>query len=165
MRRVFLMTIIALFFNSAYAQKPQHYSRAKIYLDADDHNMKKLSSLGIAVDHGEYKKNTFFVSDFSDIEISNAKQAGFTVEIIIADVVKHYQDQNKKKAERTTAVSCDNPTVPVPAHFHLGSYGGFFTYDELLAIIDSMHTLYPSLISVKQDMTLFTAFRAGRYIG
>ena len=42
------------------AQKQEQYSRAKIYLDAQDHSIRSLAALGIAVDHGEYKKNTFF---------------------------------------------------------------------------------------------------------
>ncbi len=155
MRPLFLLIAITLFFNPAYAQKPQHYSRAKIHLDAETHNMKRLSSLGLSVDHGEYKKNTFFISDFSDYELAKARKAGFTVDIIIDDVAKHYQDQNKKKAQKTTTTGCTNPTVPVPSHFHLGSYGGYFTYTELLAIVDSMHLLYPSIIGPKQQIDTF----------
>ena len=137
-----------------FAQKQEHYSRAKIYFDATGHNMQTLSALGIAVDHGEYKKNTFFVSDFSDTELNLAQNAGFKTEIVIADVVAHYQNQNKT-AEKTTSVTCNLPAVDVPAHFHLGSYAGFFYYSELLAILDSMQLLYPGLISVRQPIDTF----------
>ena len=144
-------------------QAQEHYSRAKIYLGDKNHTMKNLAALGLAVDHGEYKKNTFFVSDFSAREIENAQNAGFRVEIIIDDVVKHYQEQNKKKGEaatkRTTSVTCTNPAVNDPVHFHLGSYAGYFTYTEMLQVLDSMQRLYPGLISVRQPIDTFHSIR------
>ncbi len=155
MKPIILFLAFTLAINISHAQTPQHYSRAKIYLDANRHTIRDLSALGLAVDHGEYKQNTFFISDFSEHEIAKARNAGFTVDILIEDVVKHYQDQNKKPAAKTTSVSCSSTAPAVPAHFHLGSYGGFFTYTEMLSILDSMHTLYPSLISVRQQIDTF----------
>ena len=155
MKPVILLFVLILSINCSYAQKAEHYSRARIQLD-EHHTLSDLSALGLAVDHGQYKKNTFFTSDFSDREIQKAKDAGFKVDILIADVVKHYQDQNKKKDKKTTTVSCNNsPVIDVPAHFHLGSYGGFFTYDEMLSILDSMQILYPGLISIRQPIDTF----------
>ena len=158
MMKPFIVLLAAFFvFNIAAAQQQQHYSRAKIALDGSGHTMQELAALGIAVDHGEYKKNTFFVSDFSDHELADARKAGFTVQIIIDDVAKHYREQNKKKAEkRTTSISCDPTPVTDPAHFHLGSYaGGYFSYTEMLRILDSMQLLYPGLISVRQPIDTF----------
>jgi hypothetical protein len=132
-----------------------HYSRAKIYLDAGNHSLRDLAALGLATDHGEYKKNTFFTSDFSDAEIARAQRAGFKVDIVIVDVVKYYENQNRKAA-KTTTVTCDNaPAVDVPSHFHLGSYAGYFTYSEALAILDSMQLLYPGLVSMRQAIDTF----------
>lgn len=80
------------------AQKREKYSRAKIYLDPSGHTINDLSALGIAVDHGDHKKNAYFVSDFSSAEIARARKAGFKVDIVIADVSKYYREQNKKKS-------------------------------------------------------------------
>ncbi|MES2702651.1 MAG: M14 family zinc carboxypeptidase [Bacteroidota bacterium] len=151
----FITFILALLLStgSLSAQKKETYSRAKIYLDPTGHTINDLSALGLAVDHGDHKKNTYFTSDFSSAEIARARKAGFKVDIVIADVSKHYRDQNKKKAhEKTTALSCDNPAYDVPSHFHLGSYAGFFTYAEMVQIVDSMRLLYPGLISAKQPI-------------
>ncbi len=155
----FLVCLLVIVFSvGAFAQQ-QHYSRAKIYFDKTGHNMRSLAALGVAADHGEYKKNTFFISDFSENELKLAKDAGFRVEILIADVVKHYQEKDKKKVEKTTSITCDPASLTDPTHFHLGSYGGFFTYDEMLAILDSMQLLYPGLISVKQPIGTFTTIQ------
>ena len=158
MRPLLLLLAFSLLFDTSRAQSEDHYSRAKIYLDANEHTMQALSAIGLAADHGEYKKNTFFISDFSEREIAMARRAGFKVEIVIADVVKHYEEQNTKAGagmKTTATVTCDNPLMPVPSHFHLGSYGGYFTYTELLAILDSMQLLYPGLISIRQPIDTF----------
>ena len=162
MRSLFFLVFTVCFSFSAFAQSAQQYSRAKIYLDAQEHTILKLSALGIAVDHGESKKGVFFTSDFSATELQSIRNAGFKVEILIPDVVKHYQEQNTKTAQpqkkTTSGVTCDtliSPPTPVPTHFHLGSYGGFFTDTEMLNILDSMHLLYPNLISARIPIDTF----------
>jgi carboxypeptidase T len=150
-----LLATLLLFVNVLSAQKAEKFSRAKINLD-QSHTISRLSAMGLATDHGEHKANTFFTSDFSATEIQKAKNAGYSVEIVIDDVSKHYREQNKNTAEKTTAVSCNNsPDVAVPSHFHLGSYAGYFTYTEMIEIIDSMRLLYPGLISAKQPVGSF----------
>jgi carboxypeptidase T len=159
MKSVLLTFVFFLIVSLVHAQNAAHYSRAKIFLDAS-HSMQDLSATGLAVDHGEYKQNTFFISDFSDREIDMARRAGFRVEIVINDVVKYYEEQNQENGHNTgqkttVAVTCEIPPLPVPLHFHLGSYAGFFTYTELLTILDSMQMLYPGLISVRQNIDTF----------
>ena len=152
MKALRLLLVFIFSVSIAFAQKQERYSRAKVYLNAKDHTIRDLSSLGVAVDHGEYKKNTFFTTDFSATELKAIRKAGFKVQIIIKDVSKHYREQNKpgKAQKTTTSTDCNmGPTLDVPAHFHLGTYGGYFTYTEMLDILDSMALLYPGLISVK----------------
>ncbi len=48
---------------------------------------------------------------------------------------------------------CDPVDVAeVPTHFSLGSMGGFYTYTEAIAQLDSMRKWYPSLISQKTQI-------------
>jgi methionine salvage enolase-phosphatase E1 len=97
--RVSIFVAFLLLLNTAFGQKTERFSRAKILLDKE-HTIAGLAQLGLAVDHGEHKKNTFFISDFSESELAAARNAGFKVEIVINDVQKHYRDQNKKKSRR-----------------------------------------------------------------
>ncbi len=146
------------------------YSRAKIYLDTKEKTLKNLSKLGLAVDHGESKKNIYFISDFSEREIIIAKENGYTVEIIIDDMAKYYVEQNKeqpiKKKEdvekslnsrNSDCNSSSNNNILTPANFQLGSMGGFFTYAEMLIQLDNMEALYPNLITVKAPIDTFTS--------
>ncbi len=134
------------------------YSRAKIWFDGKSE--LQLGRFGIDLTEGDLRKDVWFVSDFSEKEISKIQSAGFRTEILINDVKAFYRNRNNssnKKSQQT--ISCgqpQSPVYPVPAHFYLGSMGGFFTYFQLLNILDSMTLLYPDLITVKQpiDTTL-----------
>ena len=90
----FLLVMLSLY---NYAQETK-YSRAKIHLDNKEKTLKNLARLGLAVDHGESKRNTYFISDFSESEINTAKTNGYTVEILIEDVAAFYANQNKDQA-------------------------------------------------------------------
>ncbi|MBI2258402.1 MAG: immune inhibitor A [Flavobacteriia bacterium] len=115
--------------------------------------MQQLQTLGIAVDHGVYKKNTFFISDFSEYEINKLNQNGFSYEVLIDDVSSFYQNRTVSGIKRNAL--CLNETANVivdPTHFQLGSMAGFYTYNELLSILDEMRLAFPNLISEKAQI-------------
>lgn len=153
-----IFTIVSILFVSVL--NAQDYSRVKI--NTDQEGLKRLSELGLAVDHGTHKPGYFFISDFSKEEIATMRTEGFTIEILIADVKKHYAEQNK-----FDAISVKNETCPpnsaggggfdpiVPTNFNLGSYAGFLTYQEMLDNLDAMHALYPNLINQRSAIDTF----------
>ncbi len=172
MKKLFSLVLLLFSFVS-YSQQEKH-SRAKIYLDSNEKTLKHLSQLGLAVDHGENKKNTYFISDFSEHEITIAKENGYVVEIIIDDVSKFYADQNKvqstkkkspgiagdEKSLNSRNSSCSPSSINsivTPTNFQLGSMGGYFTYSEMLSILDNMTTQFPNLITAKQPIGTFTS--------
>ncbi|MCH8318291.1 MAG: immune inhibitor A, partial [Bacteroidetes bacterium] len=112
--------------------------------------------------------NAFIITDLSAYEINLLDQNGFTYEILIDDVSKFYQERTKKDyqskiqdpisniQDQTCPAPNSNDTITTPNGFSLGSTGGFFTYNEMLAHLDTMAAQYPSLISVKQPIDTFT---------
>lgn len=135
----------------------QKYSRVKIY--ANDSELHQLIAAGLAVDHGEHKKGIYFISDFSAGDINILKANGAKYEILIDDVSNYYIDQNKTglqpKTESLQAMpSCSKmPAYPTPAGFTLGSMGGYFTYDEIMAHLDTMAAKYPNLFKAKMPVS------------
>ena len=105
----FIFLILILLSFGTYAQQVKH-SRAKIYLDGNEKTLKKLAQLGLAVDHGESKKDVYFISDFSEREINIAKENGYSVEILIDDVAKYYANQNKDQS-----IKKKNPSLSLVA--------------------------------------------------
>jgi carboxypeptidase T len=157
-----LLILTSIFcFNTVFAQQKEKYSRAKITLDAKEHTMMQLSELGMAVDHGDYRKGKYFTSDFSETELRTIRNAGFKVEVLIDDVTKFYQEQVNQPApqKKTSAVPCDTIGKPghnIPTHFHLGTYaGGHYNYLEFRNQLDSMRIYYPGLISTRQQVDTF----------
>lgn len=144
-----LSSFISLFFTALSLS--QSYSKCKIF--ATDEQFKTLINLGIPLDHGVRKKNTHFISDFSSYEINKMRQNGFHVEVLIDDVQLYYQTRINDITRNETCEQTSTYKVPkVPVNFNLGSMAGFFTYEEYLAQLDLMVSLYPNLISVKDTV-------------
>lgn len=129
----------------------QDYSRVKIY--TTDDRLVELNNLGLALDDVDYKRNTFIVGDFSEAQISAVENAGFTVEVMIADVIDYYVQNSTAPAPKNT--SCGNSpldTITNPTNFHLGTYAGYYTYSEYLTELDEMYAAYPNLITQKMGV-------------
>lgn len=151
-----LLLFSAILFNSIlFAQ--ENYSKAKIW--TTNKGLSTLSELGIPVDHGTFKKNTFIISDFSDTEIAIAIANGFEVDVLIDDVKSYYKSDKYQQQVTPKNENCDPnsgvsdyaPTVP--DNFNLGSMGGFYTYQEYLDEVDEMAALYPDLITTRANVS------------
>ena len=154
-----LLLLILLFTSSTSFFYSQNYSRVKVFGNSNELN--KLSNLGVTIDHGTYKKETFFISDFSANEIQIMKKNGFSFEIIISDVKEHYK--NILESKNQTAIQkntlCSNSSggysITTPTNFNLGSMGGYLTYSEMLSELDDMAQQYPNLITAKTPIHNF----------
>lgn len=136
---------------------PENYQRVKIWFDGKP--ATELARLGIDLSEGDFRKGVWFVSDFSTKTLSKIRQSGFRTEILIDDVKGFYKNRIESSARQTMPVTVQSsacgmstPHYPVPSHFYHGSMGGYFTYAQLLDILDSMALLYPNLITVKQPI-------------
>ena len=151
-----LLTLIALCFLNIgllHAQTPE-YSRVKILLD-ENTSIKRVALLGLDICHGEYRPGKHLISDFSDLEISWLQNAGIEYEILIEDVVEHYVIQNHQANQGLETRNEDCTEIDpygnyaTPSNFQLGSMGGFYTYQEMIDILDDMVAQYPNLITAK----------------
>ena len=145
-----IITLIVGLTGFSFAQ--EKYNKARIW--ANHIELHELAELGLPVDHGEFKKNTFITSDFSESQIEIARSAGFQVDILIENVKAHYTSEAFQNQAAIKNVNCPpnggNSYAPeVPVNFSLGSMAGFYTYQEYLNILDDMVAQYPNLISVK----------------
>jgi len=136
----------------------QDYSKVKIY--ANDLEIVNLSNLGLPVDHGSRKENTFLITDFSAEQIQVLKDNNVQFDILIEDVKKFYRERainevvNKNVACATTGGQ--GQIVP-PVNFDTdpNSYAGMYKYQEMLNELDAMVAQYPTLISAKAPISTF----------
>jgi carboxypeptidase T len=158
MKKITAVLTVLLFTQFSFAQIS--WSRVKVF--GTDAQLSQLGALGLPVDHGEYKKNTHFMTDLSSLDIQKLEENGFDYEIVIQDVKAHYVNQNAiadfKSDERascpTVGGSIYNPVSP--ANWNLGTMGGYYKYQEFLDELDEMKTLYPNLISTKAPIDSYT---------
>ncbi len=153
-----LFLLIVLITTVAFSQEIQEkHQRAKInYNKIED--LGKLDALGIPVDHGIHKRGFFVISDFSVSEIEKARNAGFSVDILIEDSKEYFLEQNRINKAPIKNPPCESSGVidyQTPANFGPGSMGGYFTYQEMLDQLDLMYSLYPNLITQKDNISNF----------
>jgi len=154
---IILLTLLC--FSTAqwtFAQEASH-SRVRIYTGTS--GLQRLSKLGIETDHGDIRRHVWLVTDLDSSEIRKVKDAGFQLEVLIDDVKKHYREQNHHTHEHQKSgslpVGCSAAGAPVynvPSQFSLGSYAGYFTYQEMLDNLDQMASQYPNLITIKTPL-------------
>lgn len=150
---------VAFFLSSALMA--QQYSKVKIYTGSE--GLTFLAERGLAVDHGTYKKDVYFITDLSTHEINQLSEYGYNYEILIQDVQKFYVDRNKKGNDNTlknlicsSGSSSSSTSVSAPVNFELNmAYAGYYKYEGMLAELDSMAALYPNLITVKSLISNF----------
>lgn len=135
----------------------EKHQRAKISYDQSE-DLIKLESFGIPIDHGVHKKGVFIISDFSISEIQTARNAGYTVDILIEDSKEYFLQRNSMNSVAERNLFCTDQTssdYETPENFNLGSMGGYLTYQEMLDQLDLMKSLYPDLITTKENISDF----------
>ncbi|MEX1001023.1 MAG: M14 family zinc carboxypeptidase [Crocinitomicaceae bacterium] len=156
--RLFTVLLLCL---SHFLLAQEKYSRVKIY--GNDSQLRQLGALGLPVDHGEYKKDTYFMTDLSASDIEIARNKGYICEIIIDDVQKHYIEQNLQPQQEGDRSVCPNNQGSgfdplTPSNFKLGSMAGFYTYQEFLDELDSMRSKFPNLISGRDSIDSYLTY-------
>jgi carboxypeptidase T len=157
MKKIFsLLLVCAMISVQSIAQ--QNWSRVKVY--GSQIQLQQLGDLGLPIDHGEYKKDAYLISDLSESDIVLLEENGFTFEILIQDVKAYYVERNSIDLDSKGHITCSTTTSgfdPVtPTNFQLGTMGGFYKYQEFLDEIDSMRSKYPNLISAKSPIDTYT---------
>ena len=150
---LFFIALLITFSSTAQGQ----YSKVKIF--ASDSELQVLESIGIPTDHGSRKRNTWLVTDLSSEQIQLLTSNNFQFEVVIQDVQTYYIERNTSTATLNERNDCNpvgagfDPTIPT--NFHLGTYAGFYTYQEYLNELDAMAAAYPNLITVKAAIDTF----------
>lgn len=153
--QLLLLSLILLMGFSLSAQQ-QRYSKVKILLD-ETHTLAELAALGLETDHGFQRPNHSFTGEFSETEITTIKAAGFATEMLIPDLKAYLLEQNKLGASvmSRSIPPCGNldaDGVTTPANYTYGTMAGYYKYQEMLDILDSMAAKYPNLFKSRAPL-------------
>jgi carboxypeptidase T len=166
-KQIYKMKKLLLFFGvlCSTLSFSQQYSKVKIYANAEE--LVRLAAIGVPVDHGIYKENTFFISDYSAEEIQMMRDYNFDFEILVEDIQAEFLLLNENSEPETNRnATCSggsgggsgnnfyvSPTQP--SNFNLGTMGGYLKYNEMLAELDAMAAQYPNLITIKAPISTY----------
>lgn len=139
------------------------YQKVRIFLKGKD--LSTLAKAGLEVDHGVIAEKKWLINDYSEEELATVRQLGFNYQVLQHDVSSWYARQDRPSeldviANRSFG-ACDG-TVPgnypytTPVQYQPGSMGGYFTYQEMLSVLDKMVKTYPNLISQREIISGFT---------
>ncbi len=153
MRKILLLC----FLFAVISLQAQQYSRVKIQLEGDK-TLERLAELGLDVDHGQWQPGKYFIGEFSSEELAQIRDAGFSTDVMIADLQAHRQllELGLVPTEERALPPCLPASVKqfsTPANYVAGTMGGYFTYQEMLQMVDQMAAMYPNLIKAREPIT------------
>ncbi len=147
-----LTLILMLFCLQLFAQEQQQYSQISVLLDGEK-TIADLAALGVEVDHGDYEPGKYLRNYFSKEEIKKIEAAGFEYKIMVADWDAHWQkilDGSVKSRVAECVPTSKIRNYKVPDNFIQDTdYAGYYSYQQMLDILDDMAAKYPDLITQK----------------
>lgn len=117
-----------------------------------------LQNTGIQFDHPIIELGKSIQLELEQSEIEKLENLGIEFQTTIEDMESFYVRQIASNSSQNDSRADDYiysnlPHYKTPKGFHLGNMGGYFTYEDMLAQLDSMHLLFPELISARDSFT------------
>ena len=128
-------------------EKVEYYkvSEVRIYI-SNQSDIMELRKQGLGFENMKLNDKSFDVM-LDSYQISILKNTGYSYEILIDDVTKDYLQRTKESRELM-----QTKKATMTSGFGLGSMGGYYTFKEVVAQLDSMRSKYPNLITIKDSI-------------
>jgi carboxypeptidase T len=165
--KIYLLLFLASCIHADVFAQAKKYKRISVSIEKT--SVDELQRLGLDLDHQTHIVNgalEFVVSE-KELQLLQANHIAYS--IVHEDEAQFYADRLKeptKPIRRTRGAHCEgetSPMYPTPAMFSYGSMGGYLTYSEAIAKLDSLATMYPNILKAKAPISNFTTFE-GRNI-
>src|SRR5690606_1641898 len=147
MRTIFTLLLLALSIN-VYSQ---NYKQININItDADV--FLRLSEAGIDLEGSKLSKDNKLAIFVDEYGLSAVNSLGLSYEVLIDDWQSYYNSLQKLTAEEKQNVVTDSKMNFNVDGFGFGTMGGYYTFAEIAANLDSMYAQYPNLITQKYSI-------------
>jgi hypothetical protein len=134
------------------AQEIEKYSLLKIRVD-NNAQIHKLLKIGLAVDDSPTIDNSIEII-VNRTDLNKLVQSNVDFEIIIDHMAVYYDENIKQSPAELRSLQMEMNQQYEIQGFELGSMGGYYTYDQMVSELDSMHLQYPDLITEKSSLGL-----------
>jgi len=130
---------------------PQNHKKVKIFIN-NEFDLKKATELSVDLEEVQFDKSGNFSLFVNDKEIIELQQSGLGYEVLIDDWKAYYNSLPLLTEEEKAFVKMESDMSFGVSGFNFGSMGGFYTFDEIVADLDTMSQLYPNLITEKYSI-------------
>lgn len=144
---LFVATILLCNVAQTNAQQ-EIYSEISVKLNSLE-DVQSLADNGFDIDHyqGNWQEGIRFFVTQNELNLINS--LGYNVEVTIPNYKTYYTEQQLLDRAQNPILT---KTAFVANGFDLGSMGGFYTNDEVVAKLDEMRAEYPNLITAKTSI-------------
>ena len=137
LKNITSILILFLAFQTALAQEV--YDKIRIWTDDSNEIISDLLELGIDPEGLNIRRGVYIDAIVNQQEKQRLQDRGIISEDLILDLRSHYASRLNQGASRELGY---------------GSMGGYLTFDEIVASMDSLHANYPEIVSAKQSIGL-----------
>jgi len=151
--RIVLALSILLFSSVISGQQEkvtEKYSKVKISI-LDKSDLIEFQKAGFSLE-GMKSEGKSVELILNEREIRQLENLGFSYEILIYDITKYYQERNRRTDTEMKNLEREMKEKYSSGGFGFGSMGGYYTFDEVVAELDSMRMLYPDMITAKDSI-------------
>jgi carboxypeptidase T len=135
LRTCFIFLLSFYLMGSVFAM--ERYDKIRIWTENTSATIADLAPLGIDLEGMDIRRNVYLDLQFSQTEKQIVQAAGYQFEDLIIDLSEYYAAQLAQSSTR---------------EFDLGSMGGYYTLDEVIESMDSLHSQYPEIVSEKYSV-------------
>ncbi len=133
----------------AQGNKP-FYSKIRIMIQ-DKSDIRDLQGAGLTLEGMKIEERSVEVI-LNESEIMQLRELGYSYQVLIDDMTKFYLERSSRSETEMESLENKMKEKYSCSGFGFGSMGGYYTYAEVAAELDSMRLLYPGLISAKDSV-------------
>ncbi len=127
----------------------QSHKQVKIFLNDIKKDAVELGNIGLSFEHAEFSKDNSVIIFVSDDEFERLQLTTYNFEVLIDDWDLYYNSlPTLTETERANFIQQSKEEFGVES-FGFGSMGGYYTFTEIVASLDSMYAHFPNLITQK----------------
>lgn len=142
-------TFNAYNFETSSVVEPQpKYSQVRIFA-ANESDFQTMTNAGLIIDHAVTKPGHFLDAWLSEYEMDLLNKSGVPYQVLVDDWMEYYNAQPKMTDIEVASQMQQTFEKDNISHSIYGSMGGYMTYTEVVAKLDSMRMWYPQFISAK----------------
>jgi carboxypeptidase T len=148
MKKIYSILLILFLSTTIFSE---NYKQVKIFIEGRE-QINTLVEQGLEFDHLTIEKDNSIITFISDSDFEKLKMMQFNYEILIDDWNEYYANLPALSTESKNEIIKESKENYGVEGLTFGSMGGFYTFAEITANLDSMFAHYPNLITQKYSI-------------